>query len=318
VLASSAGLQRAHIDVLQVTLVVPGEFEASLTLLGELPTTPWTLLNIKILVEDYDIGYGTGLVHPLQVHFIHQVAQARMSAAVEPITELYNVVHAFAQSLQLDLLFCQTSALIAQRLRNHVTIEKYVESKELVVAYWQQRTTTARTGFHRHMAMQTAGGSQFKIVVGPDSTNPSSGLKVRHVPATSDDLPDLDDAAGRLCIERLLSETVAVRCRQRLSRLQQRMESLTGQRPAMTGDAMPSLTVALLGAGDSHADELLSVAVNMFSGLVLSRVPALGPCNELRDLERHLNEGASVALLNNVIDRLRYVRFLISLFHRSI
>lgn len=291
--------------IVQVTLVVPGEFEASLTLLGELPTTPWTLLNIKVLVEDYDIGYGTALVHPLQLHFIHQVAQARMSAAAEPITELYGVVHAFAQSLQLDLLYCQTSALIAQRLRNHVSIERYVESKELVVSYWQQRTNAPRAGFQRQLAPQPSTGSQFKICIGPDAANPSAGLKVRHVPATSNELPDLDDASGRLCIERLLSETVAVRCRQRLARLQHRLADLTTQRPAMTGDAMPSLTVALLGAGDSHPDELLSVAVNMFSGLVLARVPALGPCAELRDLEKHLNDGAPTATLNHVIDRLR-------------
>lgn len=38
--------------------MVPGEFEVTLTVLGETDNIPWTLLNIKILVEDYEIGYG--------------------------------------------------------------------------------------------------------------------------------------------------------------------------------------------------------------------------------------------------------------------
>lgn len=60
---------------------MPGEFSVSLSLLGERDTTKWTLLNIKILVEDYEIGYGTKLVHPLQVNMLHNVLQLRMDKA---------------------------------------------------------------------------------------------------------------------------------------------------------------------------------------------------------------------------------------------
>lgn len=66
---------------LQLILTVPGEFEVNLTVLGEREQTPWTLLNIKMLVEDYEIGYGAQLVHPLQLHMLHNVLQSRMDVA---------------------------------------------------------------------------------------------------------------------------------------------------------------------------------------------------------------------------------------------
>jgi mediator of RNA polymerase II transcription subunit 14 len=56
---------------------VPGEFQAALTLLGELPITPWTLLNVKILVKDEEIGEGQELIHPNQLWFLHNLVQGR-------------------------------------------------------------------------------------------------------------------------------------------------------------------------------------------------------------------------------------------------
>uniref|UniRef100_A0A1I7W8I8 Mediator complex subunit 14 n=1 Tax=Heterorhabditis bacteriophora TaxID=37862 RepID=A0A1I7W8I8_HETBA len=64
-----------------VSIVVPGEFEVQLTVLGETENLKWTLLNIKILVEDYEIGYGTQLVHPLQLNMLHNVLQSRMDVS---------------------------------------------------------------------------------------------------------------------------------------------------------------------------------------------------------------------------------------------
>lgn len=48
---------------------MPGEFEMTLTRLGDDPSTRWTLLNIRILVESTEVGEGQCLVHPLQVKF---------------------------------------------------------------------------------------------------------------------------------------------------------------------------------------------------------------------------------------------------------
>lgn len=51
-------------------MVVPGEFEVQMTVLGEAMNTKWTLLNIKMLVEDYEIGYGTQLVSLIRFSYL--------------------------------------------------------------------------------------------------------------------------------------------------------------------------------------------------------------------------------------------------------
>jgi hypothetical protein len=50
-------------------LLVPTEFELTLTRLGDDPQSKWCLLNIRILVDSPEIGQGQHLVHPLQVYF---------------------------------------------------------------------------------------------------------------------------------------------------------------------------------------------------------------------------------------------------------
>lgn len=51
----------------QVELLVLNEFEIALTRLGDNPQTKWCLLDIRIMVENFDVGQGQALVHPLQV-----------------------------------------------------------------------------------------------------------------------------------------------------------------------------------------------------------------------------------------------------------
>lgn len=62
-----------------MVLRVSGEFEISLTMLGEIESlVSWVLLDIKILVENYDVGFGQKLVHPLQVNFLHRIVQDKL------------------------------------------------------------------------------------------------------------------------------------------------------------------------------------------------------------------------------------------------
>lgn len=73
-----------------------------------------------------------------------------------------------------------------------------------------------------------------------------------------------------------MSETVGVRCRERLLRIRERLGLL---KPpvivSLTGRAAPTLTYPLLGV-QSHADEMLIVSINDFSGNVIAIVRALG------------------------------------------
>ena len=59
-------------------MTVPNEFEITLTRLGETNDVGWCLLNIKILVENNEVGFGNRLIHPLQVYFVHQIVQEKL------------------------------------------------------------------------------------------------------------------------------------------------------------------------------------------------------------------------------------------------
>ncbi|VDO37888.1 unnamed protein product, partial [Onchocerca flexuosa] len=280
-----------------VTMTVNGEFEVSLTLLGERPTTKWTLLNIKILVEDYEIGFGTKLIHPLQVNMLHNVLQLRMDKSLEPFQEVYNLLHSFAQMLQLDVLFCQATQVLSGNMCQYAVIERYDRNMGiLILAYWLKRTYNRYT-------------SQYRIKIFIDKENENNGLRVRHFPVGKG-LPYIDDRSGRLSINRLLSETVGVRCRERLLRIRERLGLL---KPpvivSLTGRAAPTLTYPLLGA-QSHVDEMLVLSINDFSGNVIAIVRALGPCLELRELEQFIDDRVPLQTITDKMSRLRILLML--------
>jgi len=109
----------------------------SLTVLGDGATIPWRIIEIEVLVEDKDIGDGMTLAHPLQINFIHQLAQSRLDSSHNPLKELYGILHAFAQSLQLEVLYSQVLKLCRERLGDFVTIEEYTVGRSLVLGYWK-------------------------------------------------------------------------------------------------------------------------------------------------------------------------------------
>ncbi|VDK60298.1 unnamed protein product [Anisakis simplex] len=276
-----------------VNMTVPGEFEVSLTLLGERAITKWTLLNIRILVEDYEIGFGTKLVHPLQVNTIHNVLQLRMDKSEEPLHEVYSMLHSFAQSLQLDVLWCQATRVISAQMRQYALIERYdPKQRVLIISYWLTRTQHNRYT------------SQYRFKIFSDPLMEHSGLQVRHYPVGKG-LPQIDDRTGRLSISRLLSETVSIRCRERLLRLRERLECIKPKTKVyLTGKAAPTLTYPLLGSY-SHPDEMLILSINAFSGHILTLLRSLGSRSELRELEQLLADCAPLPTISKLISRLR-------------
>lgn len=117
---------------------------------------PWRLLEIDILVEDKETGGSTtqflldmqtlinrffldgkNLVHSLQVQYIHQLIQSRLVDNPQPLTEVYNCLHFFCQSLQLEVLYSQTLRLMRDRLDDHIHVDEYIPGKCLTVSYWR-------------------------------------------------------------------------------------------------------------------------------------------------------------------------------------
>lgn len=73
----------------------------------------------------------------MQIGYIHQLIQARLVDNPESLSEVYNCLHYFCQSLQLEVLFSQTMHLKQHRLNESVQVEEYVRGSKLVVSYWR-------------------------------------------------------------------------------------------------------------------------------------------------------------------------------------
>ncbi|KAB0391495.1 hypothetical protein E2I00_010094, partial [Balaenoptera physalus] len=76
----------------RVKFRVEGEFEATLTVMGDDPDVPWRLLKLEILVEDKETGDGRALVHSMQINFIHQLVQSRLFADEKPLQDIQQVL----------------------------------------------------------------------------------------------------------------------------------------------------------------------------------------------------------------------------------
>lgn len=124
----------------RVTFHVENEFEVSLTVLGDSPLAHWKIIDIKILVEDKEIGEGMQLVHTLQTCYLLQLGQARIDNSSHPLKELYDMLHTFAQSLQLEVLYTQVLKLCRERLGEYLIIEEYVVGRSLKLGYWRYAT----------------------------------------------------------------------------------------------------------------------------------------------------------------------------------
>ena len=116
---------------------VDNEFEVSLTVLGDSPNIPWKIIDVNFLVEDKDIGDGMSLVHRLQAGYVLQLGQSRVDQSSAPLRELYNILHAFAQSLQLEVLYSQVLKLCRERLGDSLVIEEYVVGRSITLSYWK-------------------------------------------------------------------------------------------------------------------------------------------------------------------------------------
>ncbi|POI35016.1 hypothetical protein CIB84_001232 [Bambusicola thoracicus] len=94
----------------RVKFRVEGEFEATLTVMGDDPDIPWRLLKLEILVEDKETG------------------------------------DSFCLALQLEVLHSQTQMLIRERWGDLVQVERYHAGKCLSLSVWNQQVLGRKTG----------------------------------------------------------------------------------------------------------------------------------------------------------------------------
>ncbi|XP_072035034.1 mediator of RNA polymerase II transcription subunit 14-like isoform X2 [Amphiura filiformis] len=261
---------------------VPQEFEATLTLMGDDPAIPWRLLNIDILVSDPDTGDGKVLVHSMQVNYIHQLVQSRLFSDEKPLTDMYNCLHVFCQSLQLEVLNSQAQRLIRERWGEHVMIEKYMAGQCLTLAYWRAQS------FGNDGKQE-----KYTLSVGIDSSDAAKPLQVNHEPPLpTEEAEHVNQAirCDRLSIERLLVETVLVRSKIKLQELQTVLQrDLIFTKSTIEGT--PALLYLPIVEPCSPA-EYLTVSVDLQTGVLQ---PNIAHCETglLEEIEECLNSDPS-------------------------
>ncbi|XP_074034115.1 mediator complex subunit 14 isoform X2 [Leptinotarsa decemlineata] len=258
----------------RVTFRVEHEFEVALTVMGDGPNIPWRLLEIDILVEDKETGDGKALVHSLQVQFIHQLIQTRLVDNPQPLTEVYNFLHHFCQSLQLEVLYSQTLRLMRDRLDDHIHVDEYVPGKCLTVSYWRELTSKGKEMSNKDLRSELG----YKLSVQVDVHDPARPLAVVHIPSLGYKESEIADRAIRsevLSMERLLVHTIYVRTRSRLSDIKLELQGMLKDVECNLQGSPAILSVAILQPC-LRAEQLL-ITVDTHTGMLQCHVPQYNP-----------------------------------------
>ncbi|XP_033637879.1 mediator of RNA polymerase II transcription subunit 14-like [Asterias rubens] len=282
----------------RVKFSVPQEFEATLTLMGDDPGIPWRLLNIEILVSDPDTGDGKALVHPMQINYIHQLLQSRLFGDENTLKDMYNCLHSFCQSLQLEVLHSQAQRLIRERWGEHVMIDKYTPGQLLTLAYW------------RTQSFNIGKPEIYSLSIGIDTNDTAKPLQINHEPQLSmEEATDVNRAirCDRLSIERLLVETILMRSKVKLKELQILLEKeLTNVKTMIEGT--PAILYMPIIEPCSQS-EYLTITIDMQTGTYQPYI-AHADSFLLEELEYCLN--SEFSKLYQYISKIRYM---LSVYH---
>nr|XP_015839661.1 PREDICTED: mediator of RNA polymerase II transcription subunit 14 [Tribolium castaneum] len=258
----------------RVTFHVQHEFEVSLTVMGDGPNIPWRLLEIDVLVEDKETGDGKALVHSLQIQYIHQLIQTRLVDNPQPLTEVYNCLHFFCQSLQLEVLYSQTLRLMRDRLDDHIHVDEYIPGKCLTVSYWRELTTKGKESANKDLRSELG----YRLTIQVDAHDPARPLAVLHVPSLGNKESEIADRAIRseiLSMERLLVHTIYVRTRSRLSDIKLEIQGMVKEVECNLQGSPAILSIAILQPC-LRAEQLL-ITVDTHTGMLQCHVPQYDP-----------------------------------------
>ncbi|XP_032386299.1 mediator of RNA polymerase II transcription subunit 14 isoform X1 [Etheostoma spectabile] len=278
----------------RVKFRVEGEFEATLTVMGDDPDIPWRLLKLEILVEDKETGDGRTLVHSLQVNFIHELVQARLCADEKPLQDMYNCLHSFCLSLQLEVLHSQTLMLIRERWGDLVQEERYVPAKYLTLTVWNQQVLGRKTG--------TA--SVHKVTIKIDESDGSKPLQISHeppLPACDSKLMERAMKIDHLSVEKLLIDSVHARSNQKLQELKAILKTSNPSDNSFIETALPTLVIPILEP--CGRSECLHVFVDLHSGMFQPMLYGLDQ-SMLDDIEKTINDD-----MKRIISWLQQLKF---------
>ncbi|XP_018102122.1 mediator of RNA polymerase II transcription subunit 14 isoform X1 [Xenopus laevis] len=264
----------------RVKFRVEGEFEATLTVMGDDPDIPWRLLKLEILVEDKETGDGRALVHSMQINFIHQLVQSRLFADEKPLQDMYNCLHSFCLSLQLEVLHSQTLMLIRERWGDLVQVDRYLAGKFLTLTVWNQQVLGRKTG--------TA--SVHKVTIKIDENDCSKPLQISHeppLPICDSKLMERAMRIDHLSTEKLLIDSVHARSHQKLQELKIILKSFNPNENSFVETALPTLVIPILEP--CGRSECLHVFVDLHSGMFQLMMYGFDQTT-LDDMEKSIND----------------------------
>lgn len=167
-------------------------------------------MAIHLFISLIVVVDGKALVHTQQVLYIHQVIQARIVDNQNALAEVYNCLHHFCQSLQLEVLYTQTLRLINDRLDENIHVDEYKPGSKLTVSYWRELTSK-----------DPKSELGYKLTVQTDPNDKARPLAVLHLPSIgnkeSSEVADRAVRSDLLSMERLLVHTVYIRSLSRLN-----------------------------------------------------------------------------------------------------
>eukprot|EP00095_Tigriopus_kingsejongensis_P000362 snap_masked-scaffold319_size207808-processed-gene-0.2 protein:Tk00362 transcript:snap_masked-scaffold319_size207808-processed-gene-0.2-mRNA-1 annotation:"mediator of rna polymerase ii transcription subunit 14" len=288
-------MRNLKIEFGRVTFFVKHEFEATLTLMGDGPLVPWRLLKINILVEDKETGEGKALMHSMQLKYVEQLLQSRLTTESEqPLDDLYHILHNLCQALQLEVLQSQTQKLCFERLGDYIRTEEYKPGKCLTISYWRElmsRDPNSELGY------------RFSVQVDPH--DPAKPLMVFHVPplASETDMGEKAIRSDHISLERILVSSIYVRTKQRLNELKKDIQSRLKLRDleATLHGSPAVLSIPILEK--CLRSEQLLVTVDTHTGIFLAHVPQYEENPFNAQIQQALNEDRSQ--LGTLVSQLR-------------
>ncbi|XP_029496764.2 mediator of RNA polymerase II transcription subunit 14-like [Oncorhynchus nerka] len=288
--------QLANLTVVngRVKFRVEGEFEATLTVMGDDPDIPWRLLKLEILVEDKETGDCRALVHSVQVNFIHELVQSRLFADEKPLQDMYSCLHSFCLSLQLEVLHSQTLMLYRERWGDLVQVEHYMPAKCLTLAVWNQQVLGRKTG--------TA--SVHKVTIKIDESDGSKPLQISHdppLPACDSRLMERAMKIDHLSVEKLLIDSVHARSHQKLQELKAILKSSNPSDSSFIETALPTLVIPILEP--CGRSECLHIFVDLHSGMFHPMLYGIDQ-SMLDDIEKTINDD-----MKRIISWLQQLKF---------
>uniref|UniRef100_A0A665VSQ9 Mediator of RNA polymerase II transcription subunit 14 n=1 Tax=Echeneis naucrates TaxID=173247 RepID=A0A665VSQ9_ECHNA len=268
----------------RVKFRVEGEFEATLTVMGDDPDIPWRLLKLEILVEDKETG-GRVCPHPLHTTF---------GTIYKPINNTFNLMYSFCLSLQLEVLHSQTLMLIRERWGDLVQEERYVPAKYLTLTVWNQQVLGRKTG--------TA--SVHKVTIKIDESDGSKPLQISHeppLPVCDSKLMERAMKIDHLSVEKLLIDSVHARSHQKLQELKAILKANNPSDNSFIETALPTLVIPILEP--CGRSECLHIFVDLHSGMFQPMLYGLDQAM-LDDIEKTINDD-----MKRIISWLKQLKF---------